>query len=177
MKNKGWIILILFLVILGLSGWKLFHNATDRVNEEITNKTEASSSVLKAWEFSLPDVSGEVFSLKDFRDKVVLLTFWTSRCPYCIREIPILKKIHAKYGGKDVEVLTVIIGEGKEIVNRIKKKEEIPYLILLDEYMEVSHLYKVIGVPTDIIIDREGNIKYYNFFWPNNLEEIIEELL
>lgn len=169
-KGKG---LFLFFVILGLGGWVIFRNPENKKEE----RNHDSSSVLKAWEFSLSDLSGKRFSLNDFRNRVVLLTFWTSGCPFCIREIPILKEIHNKYSEKDLKIVSVVIGEDREHIKRFKTKEEIPYLILLDEEREVAHLYKVIGVPTDIIIDRQSNIKYYNFFWPKNLKEIIEGLL
>ncbi|MGE4357093.1 MAG: peroxiredoxin family protein [Candidatus Omnitrophota bacterium] len=174
MKKKIWIFAIIFFVILGMMGYKLFRKD---ITGNRTDAFETDTPVFKAWEFSLPDTEGRLVSLKDFAGKVVLLTFWTSRCPYCIREIPILKKIYEKYNQQDVEIVTVIIGEGRESVNRIKEREKIPYLILLDKYHEVSRLYKVIGVPTDIIIDRKSNIKYYGYFWPDNLEEIINGLL
>ncbi|MCM8765366.1 MAG: TlpA family protein disulfide reductase [Candidatus Omnitrophica bacterium] len=169
MKKKQILFIFLLLGILGLSSG-IFFRKSEKGREESTFSPQAS-------DFLLPDLSGQLISLKSFPGRVILLTFWRTDCPYCRREIPILKRIQAKYNEKDVKVISVIIGEDPRSVDKFKQREEISYSILLDEDREVAHLYKVIGVPTDIIIDRAGKIVYYNFFWPKDLEEIIESLL
>ncbi|MCM8779361.1 MAG: TlpA family protein disulfide reductase [Candidatus Omnitrophica bacterium] len=172
MKRKV-IFFILLVIFLGAGSAILLKNRGGKPVE----KNEDYDLSLSGWDFRLPDISGEMVSLNDFNGRVILLTFWMIGCPYCIREIPILKRIQSKYNEKDVKIISVVIGEEGERVKKFKVREEIPYLILLDEKHEVAHLYKVIGVPTDIIIDRKGKMVYYNFFWPKNLEEIIEGLL
>lgn len=161
---------LFFFIFLGTISW-VFWGKKQKAENTI------EETVLKALDFNLPDTSGEMVSLKDFQNKVVLLTFWISECPFCIKEIPILKKIYTQYRDKDVEIISIATGESSARIQRVKNREAIPYPILLDEKKEVAYLYNIIGVPTDIIIDRKGNIRYYNFFWPNNLEEVIERLL
>ena len=167
--NKKWF--ILGFVVLGL-GFFIF---TNKKEEKKVEKEE--SYFFEAKDFFLPDFSGNFVSLKDSKGKVVLLTFWMSWCPYCVREIPILKEIYNSYPEEKVKIISVVIGEDKEPVEKIKNKLEIPYTILFDEEREVAQLYKIIGVPTDIIIDQKGKIRYYNFSWPKNLKKIIEDLL
>lgn len=136
------------------------------------------SKFLKAMDFTLPDLSGENVSLSEFENKkVVLLTFWRTGCDYCLQEIPILKEIYAKYNDKGVEILAVNVRESGERLNRFKERENIAYRILIDSERKVGRLYQVIGVPLDVIIDRGGRVRYYDFGWPDNLEEIIEGLL
>jgi len=169
MKKKIILIFLWFFI------W--FYLEKDNYGNKIDDKTGSTPLFFnKAIEFSLPDLSDNLVSLSDFKDQVILLTFWTSRCPYCLREVPILKEIYKEYAEK-VKIISIVIGEDKESIKRFKEREKIPYLILLDREGEVSRLYKVLGVPTDIIIDRERNIRYYNFYWPKNLKEIIETLL
>ncbi len=105
------------------------------------------------------------------------MTFWTTWCPPCIKEIAILKEIYARYNREDVEIIAVNIAEDRERLVRFKERENIPYHILRDEKQEVASLYRVIGTPTDIIIDRKGNVRYYNFYWPGDIKEVIEGLL
>lgn len=131
----------------------------------------------KAIDFTLPDLKGNEVSLSEMKGKVVLLTFWSTRCPLCENEVVLLKKIHSLYSEKGVEILSVDIGESDFAVERFKNEEGIPYRILLDRQAFVARIYGVMGVPTDIIIDKEGVVRYYGFSWPKNLEEIIDSLL
>lgn len=174
MKGKK-VFMGLFVVILLVVSFLFLENFWKR--EEKLIEEFPLEIPLKAWEFSLSDLSGNTVSLRDFKNRVILLTFWMSKCPFCIRDIPILKNIYYKYPEEKVKIVSVVVNEDKESIKRFRDKEKIPYLILLDEDREASRLYEVIGVPTNIIIDQEENIKYYNFFWPSNLEEIIDNLL
>ncbi len=134
-------------------------------------------SLKKAIDFTLPDLKGNEISLSEMKGKVVLLTFWSTRCPLCEKEVPLLNRIHSLYSRKEVEILSVDIGESDFVVERFKNKEGIAYRILLDREAFVARIYGVMGVPTDIIIDKEGVLRYYGFGWPDNLEEIINSLL
>ncbi|MCX5656909.1 MAG: TlpA disulfide reductase family protein [Candidatus Omnitrophica bacterium] len=134
-------------------------------------------SLKKTIDFTLSDLKGNEISLSGMKGKVVLLTFWSTRCRLCQKEVALLKKIHGIYDGKRVEILAVDVGESDFVVKRFKSDEGIAYRILLDREAFVARIYGVMGVPTDIIVDREGVVRYYGFGWPDNLEEIINSLL
>jgi peroxiredoxin len=140
--------------------------------------TEPQGEFLRAMDFTLPDLSGNPVSLKDFEGKsVVLLVFWVSRCEICRGEVPLLNEIYDKYKDKGVEILAVNIGERQERVERFKNTEGIRYPVLLDSDRRVGRLYHVFGVPTEVIVDRQGNVRYYDFGVPYNWEEILEGLI
>jgi thiol-disulfide isomerase/thioredoxin len=56
----------------------------------------------KAADFSSVTMDGTKVELKKMKGKVVLLTFWSTRCPICHREIPRLNKMAQSYAGRDV---------------------------------------------------------------------------
>jgi len=136
-----------------------------------------SSESVAALDFTLPDLDGNIVSLKDFENEVILLVFWVAGCDICKEEVPVLEEVYAKYNGKGVEVLAVNIGESATLVRKFKEQRGIRYRILLDSQGKVRRLYQVIGVPTEVIIDRQGKVRYYDFGLPYNWEEILDKLL
>lgn len=109
-------------------------------------------------DFTLQDLSGKTWRLSDQRGKVVLLDFTTTWCPWCIKDIPNLKKINEKFGNRDFAFAAVYIQEGKAKVSSFAQKRELPYRILLDTDAKVAVKYGVRGVPTKVIVDRDGSV-------------------
>ncbi len=113
----------------------------------------------KAPEFELSDVQGLHHRLSDYRGKVVLLNFWASWCPECIEEMPSLNTLYGKYGGSGLVVLGIAADRTKEPVLQVREKTRTAYPMLLDATGGVFiKRYTVIGLPTTIVIDRNGFI-------------------
>jgi peroxiredoxin len=116
------------------------------------------SPELRAPDFSLKDLNGKVFKLSSQRGKPVLLFFGTTWCPSCRKQLPLYKEIYGKYSGRGLEVIYINIMEPKGKVAKFVRANALPFRTLLDESGEVANNYEVIGVPTIIVIDREGKI-------------------
>lgn len=128
-----------------------------------------------AKDFTLKNLSDKDISLKDYKDKkVVLLVFWAIWCQYCVQEIPEIKKLKEEMKGKDFEVLAIDIQESKEKLKSFAEKKDIKYEILLDSKGDVARSYNVEGIPDNIVIDKNGNIKHRGEF-PS--KDLIEKLL
>jgi len=126
------------------------------------NSTEASKNVAassKAAPFTLSAIGGESVSLSDFSGKAVLLEFTTTWCPYCITIIPDIKQIYADYKDQ-LEVVAIYVKESKKNVAELVEKYKLPYTVLLDSNGDVASEYKLLGVPTIIIVDKDGAIRY-----------------
>ncbi len=117
-----------------------------------------SGMVEKAPDFTLKDLQGRKFSLNENKGKPVLLVFSTTWCPYCIEEIPRLKDIYAKYGTKGLLMLQVDIQESQAKVAKFVEKHKLPYRVLLDETADVAKSFGVQGVPTLVLLDKDGMI-------------------
>ena len=113
----------------------------------------------KAPDFVLTDLNGQKFRLSDHRGKrPVLLIFSTTWCTFCKAEIPHFKALHATYAKQGLEVVNIDIQESKEKVARFAAQNQLPYRVLLDEDGAVSGVYEIRGVPTMILVDKNGMI-------------------
>ena len=116
------------------------------------------SSSFSAPDFSLKDLQGKVFKLSSQRGKPVLIFFGTTWCPSCRTELPLYKEIYETYGSRGLEAIYINIMEPREKVAKFAKSFSLPFKILLDVEGEVAGRYRVVGVPTLTLIDKEGKI-------------------
>jgi thiol-disulfide isomerase/thioredoxin len=114
-------------------------------------------------DFSLQAASGgQTISLSKQKGNPTLVVFWATWCPPCRREIPTLKDLHKKYGPKGLQVLAIALNyrETRDDVVRFQKEYELPYTVLWDEGNAVADKYGVSGIPTVVLVDPDGVIRY-----------------
>ncbi len=111
----------------------------------------------------LPDIEfkdreGEAVRLSNFKGKVVLLNVWATWCPPCRREMPTLDKLQGLLGGKEFEVIALSIDRaGVHAVEAFFMETGITHLRLyIDQSMSAMRKLAVVGLPTTLLIDREG---------------------
>lgn len=132
----------------------------------------------KAPDFTLMNLKDKPVSLNSFRgNKAVLLVFWATWCPFCREEIPELKKIYSKYNPKGLEILAVSLRESKEKLSSFAKKEGINYPVLIDPDGKVGNAYGVVGIPTNVIIDKQGIIQFKGNTLPKDYEAILDKVI
>ena len=102
---------------------------------------------------------GEAMSLADFRGKVVLLNIWATWCAPCRREMPTLERLQAELGGPDFEVVALSIDrKGLPVVKEFYEELGLQELgMYVDASANASRELSALGVPTTLLIDREGN--------------------
>lgn len=115
----------------------------------------------KAPDFVLKDLKGGDVKLSDYKNRPVLLVFSTTWCKYCRDEIPHLKSVYSSYGQRDLEIINIFVQEPTGKVAAFADKYGLPYRVVLDGDGHVAELFGVKGVPTLILIDREGRIVCY----------------
>jgi thiol-disulfide isomerase/thioredoxin len=101
---------------------------------------------------------GREKSLKDFAGQVVLLNIWATWCIPCREEMPALDKLEAKLGGENFAVVAVNIDKGgQEKAAAFLKETGATHLPLYtDPSGKLFATLKVVGMPTTLIIDRDG---------------------
>jgi len=104
------------------------------------------------------DESGKPVSLADFAGKVVMVNFWASWCPPCLRELPSINRLQATLGGKDFTIVALNIDQaGKPIAKRLSRKLKLDKLALyLDPKSAVTKSWKIKTMPTTILFDQKG---------------------
>jgi len=133
-----------------------------------------------ATDFTLTDLNGKKVNLSSFKNKkAVILSFWATWCPYCVREIPKLKKLHSKFANKGLEIISINIAANDPIsrVIEFEKRQTLPYSVLYDKDQTVSRTYAVSGIPVSLIIDSDGLIIFRGYGLPEDVEQYFEKTL
>jgi thiol-disulfide isomerase/thioredoxin len=104
------------------------------------------------------NLQGDPMSLADFRGKVVLLNIWATWCTPCRREMPTLDRLQAELGGPDFEVVALSVDrQGRRVVGEFYHELGLWQLgIYLDPSGEAPRALKALGIPTTLLIDRQG---------------------
>ncbi len=97
-------------------------------------------------------------SIKDFRGKVILLNFWASWCPPCRKEMPSIERLYRAFKDRGFVVIGVNYMEEADTVKDFMKDFDLTFPSFLDEGGSVAEMYRVMGIPTTFLIDREGRI-------------------
>ena len=121
---------------------------------------QAASVSGPAPNFTLKSLDGENVKLSELRGKVVLLNFWASWCGPCREEMPLLNKIHNKYEPLGFTILGVNVEEQSDAAKNFIAQRPVDFPILLDSSNEVSKMYDVVAMPTTVLIDRDGNMRF-----------------
>jgi len=111
-------------------------------------------------DFTLKSLSGKNLRLSELSGQVVLLNFWASWCAPCREEMPLLNDLHNKYSALGFTVLGVNVEEQTDKAVSYIAGRPVDFAILLDNKNIVSSQYKVIAMPTTVLIDRNGTMRY-----------------
>jgi peroxiredoxin len=108
--------------------------------------------------FELTDLDGNWVKLDDYKGQVVLLNFWAVWCGPCRTEFPVIQQVYERYKTQGFVVLAVNIQESEERIAEFANETGLTFPVLLDRRGQVSARYRVRGLPTSLLVDREGMI-------------------
>ncbi len=139
-----------------------FSVSADWQQPELSHNLTAINQTIAASEFELENMDEENIKLSDYRGKVVLLNFWATWCPPCVREMPSMERLQQRIGEDDFKVIAVNQMENPDDVFAFTGQLEMDptFDILFDRESKVSQAYAVRGLPTTYLIDKKGNIRY-----------------
>ena len=140
-----------------------------------------ATTATTAPDFALRAMSGPNLRLKEQRGRVVMVNFWATWCAPCRQEMPHLSRLYEKYRGAGFMLFGVNVDEDKDKAAEVVAKLGVTFPILLDTEKTVSKLYDVSTMPSTMIIDRDGKVRYvhrgYLAGYENDYEKQIRELL
>jgi thiol-disulfide isomerase/thioredoxin len=126
-------------------------------------------------DFTLKSASGANLKLSEFRGDVVLINFWASWCGPCRQEMPLLDELHNKYKPMGFTVLGVNVEEDSTKAKRLLSDMGVSFPVLFDNNSEVSRRYDVIAMPSTVLVDRNGNMRYLHKGYKPGLEDVYLE--
>jgi peroxiredoxin len=109
--------------------------------------------------YQLADLAGKPIRLADLRGKAVWVNFWTTWCPPCQSEVPILRDLSARYKDRGLVLVAISVQETSPAdVAAYAARYQLGYTIGFDGSAKIFHAYKAYGLPTQIFIDPNGVI-------------------
>jgi peroxiredoxin len=137
----------------------------------------AASSGSPAAAFQLPAAAGDPVSLADLKGQVVLINFWASWCGPCRQEMPVLDQMYRKYKAAGFTLLGVNVEPKSGDALTFLKATPVSFPILFDTQSKVSTLYEVSGMPSTVIVDRKGNVRYvHHGYKPGDESQYLDQI-
>ncbi len=132
-------------------------------------------------DFTLPSLDGPNLRLQEQRGRVVMINFWATWCGPCRVEMPHLSKLYEKYRGSGFTVLAVNIDEDPHKAASLAKQLGMRFPVLLDTEKKVSRLYDLSTMPSTVLVDRDGRVRFvhrgYREGYEDTYDKQIRELL
>jgi thiol-disulfide isomerase/thioredoxin len=135
----------------------------------------------EAPDFTLKSNSGKNLRLSELRGQVVMINFWASWCGPCRQEMPILDALHKRYAKAGFSVLGVNVEQDSGLADQLLKDIPVSFPVLYDPDSVVSKLYAVDAMPSTVMVDRDGRMRYlhrgYKPGYEDDYRDQIVELL
>ena len=126
-----------------------FAVAMKRLEDEDADRNEVN--------FTLMDLNGKSWTLKDLKGKIVLLNFWATWCPPCRKEMPDLEALYKQFEPQGLVILGISDDDPAK-VREFVQKQGTSYPVLLDPDSKVNELLHIKGIPKTFVYDRGGKI-------------------
>ena len=183
MSKRNWILLgsgIPLLALFALLGWASVQSGGNPGGFGVNNEFgQVKVSSAQSAEFSLELLDGGSLALSDLRGKVVMLDFWSSWCPPCRQEAPVLAEVYREYKGHPVEFVGVAIWDQPSEVLEHVRRYQVPYPNGIDANGVIAIDYGVTGLPEKFFIGRDGALlkKFIGPMRAGDLRTILDEIL
>ena len=146
MKNRGALFTLFTVALLGTLAWLWFAPASLKTSPDI----------------SLMTIKGEEIQLASLQGKPLLVTFWATTCPGCIKEIPHLIELYNELAPQGLEIIGIAMDyDPPNRVLAMSKARNLPYPIALDIHADAARAFGNVRLtPTSFLIAADGRIVY-----------------
>ena len=110
--------------------------------------------------FTLTALTGQPAALSQYKGQVVMVDFWATWCGPCQQEMPLLDQMYKKYKPAGFTLIGVNVDKEALPVKDLMARKPVSFPVLLDPANQVSKAYHVDEMPSSVIIDRKGDIRY-----------------
>jgi thiol-disulfide isomerase/thioredoxin len=124
------------------------------------------------------NMDGDKVLVTAYAGKAVVLTFWATWCPYCLKELPILENVQNKAGKDSMQVIAVNTEE-REVFRRASRimRKAMTLELVSDASAQAAEAYGVTGLPHMVIVGRDGRIvRVYKGYSEAQLGDIVADI-
>jgi thiol-disulfide isomerase/thioredoxin len=137
----------------------------------------ATDGAPPAPEFKLASRAGGEMSLSGLRGQVVMINFWASWCGPCRQEFPALDEMYRKYKPMGFAMVGINVESEKADAERFLGMRPVSFPILFDPDNRVSASYGVSAMPTTVLVDRQGRLRWqHRAYKPGDEARYIEQI-
>jgi peroxiredoxin len=115
---------------------------------------------MPAPDFGLPAVVGDNVRLSEYRGQPVIVSFWSSRCSTCVKQLAMLDRLYGTYRSSGLVVLGVGVDDNQVKAQEYARARKTSYPLLLDIEKSASRGFAIDRLPTTVLIDRGGVVRY-----------------
>lgn len=126
-------------------------------------------------DFTLRTMDGPNLRLQEQRGRVVMVNFWATWCGPCRQEMPELNKLYEKYRSSGFVLLGVNVDDDTRNAASVATKLGVKFPVLLDTDKAVSKRYDLATMPSTVLIDRDGKVRYVHRGYRDGFEDLYEK--
>ncbi|MGB0467877.1 MAG: TlpA disulfide reductase family protein [Pontibacterium sp.] len=126
----------------------------------MTGVSQAAKQDSPLYNLSFSSLDGQPVPLSNYKGKVVLLNFWATWCPPCIKEMPSMQHLYETFKGQPFEIVAINAGESETTVESflLELDTELTFPILLDESSRSFRELGIRALPMSFIFDPQGKL-------------------
>lgn len=125
-------------------------------------------------DFTLRSSNGPNLRLQEQRGHVVLINFWATWCGPCRQEMPQLSRLQEKYRSAGLLVLGISVDDDTRHAADVAARLGLGFPVLHDSDKSVSRLYDLATMPTSLLLDRDGRVRYVHRGYVAGTEDAYE---
>ena len=130
---------------------------------------------------ALPALAGQVVDLSQYKGKVVYLDFWASWCSPCRQSFPFMNDLQSRYGKDGLVIIGVNVDENRKDADSFLQNMTADFKVVYDAGGTLAESYKIPGMPTTLLIDRQGKVRDtrigFHASQKDNYEAAVRQLL
>jgi peroxiredoxin len=118
------------------------------------------SGIQKAPEVTVTTLDGQHLSLASLQGRPVLVTFWATTCPGCVKEMPHLVDLYHELGPKGLQIVAIAMSyDAPDQVRIMSQQKQLPYTVALDSDGSAAKAFGNVQLtPTSFLLDPQGRI-------------------
>ncbi len=111
-------------------------------------------------DFALPAFAGSNVRLSEYRGQPVVVSFWSSRCSTCAKQLATLDRLYNTYRSSGLIVLAISVDDDAQRAQQYARAHAQAFPLLIDSSKSVSRAFTIERLPASVLIDRSGVVRY-----------------